>query len=100
MRQSDGGIRNGYTVKILNKTHEDRVYALGLEGLADSTIRVQGNVDLEPGELKVFADSVGHYRVFVTAPEQTADSVDIVFTLEDTQTGARDDNDSIFVSRR
>src|SRR5262249_29209737 len=30
---SDGGIRNGYTVKILNKLHEPRVFTLALRGL-------------------------------------------------------------------
>ena len=39
---SDGGVRNGYTVKVLNKHHDVREVALGLEGLPGAKLSVLG----------------------------------------------------------
>ena len=36
---SDGSIRNGYTVKILNKLHEPRTFTLAARGLAGRAAR-------------------------------------------------------------
>ena len=35
---SDGGVRNGYTVKILNKLHEPREFTLDVRGLAQARL--------------------------------------------------------------
>ena len=34
VRLSDGGMRNGYTLKILNKTHERAAFRVGVDGIA------------------------------------------------------------------
>ena len=39
---SDGSIRNGYTIKLLNKSHDARVYDLTLDGLPGATLTVIG----------------------------------------------------------
>ncbi len=39
---SDGGIRNGYTVHILNKTHQPRTFLLTAEGLPDAKLTAVG----------------------------------------------------------
>ncbi|MEM7197692.1 MAG: cytochrome c oxidase accessory protein CcoG, partial [Pseudomonadota bacterium] len=36
VKLSDGQIRNGYDIKILNKTHQDKSFSLRVEGLADA----------------------------------------------------------------
>lgn len=95
---SDGSIRNGYDIKILNKSHEDRHFALSLSGLEDAGIRVQGAGNLEADHLPVFADSVGHFRLFVVAPKQAESRKEVTFTIQDKTLLTEEQEDSIFVS--
>src|SRR5512145_1916606 len=67
---SDGGVRNGYTVKVLNKHHDVREVALGLEGLPGATLSVLG-VET-PAAIDVPPDTLRELRVFVTVPPAEA----------------------------
>lgn len=101
---SDGTLRNGYNIKILNKTYEDRQYRLTVEGIADAKVRVQAAGHVEADALNVFADSVGHFRVFVTAPKQGVARSNIKFNIEAVDAMAEGvpaiaTYDSLFVSR-
>jgi cytochrome c oxidase accessory protein FixG len=63
---SDGGIRNGYTVKILNKLHEPRTFTLRLGGLPDARLAIVGmSAD---AAIRVTTDDLREVRVFVTMP--------------------------------
>jgi cytochrome c oxidase accessory protein FixG len=63
---SDGGIRNGYTVKILNKLHEPREFTLAARDLAGAQIAILG---MAPGaKIRVTTDNLRELRVFVTVP--------------------------------
>lgn len=95
---SDGSIRNGYDIKILNKTHEDKVYTLEVFGLNNAGLDIQGGGQLEASKLPVFADSVGHFRVFVVADKQQETREEITFLLTDNTTQDTDVQDSIFIS--
>jgi cytochrome c oxidase accessory protein FixG len=63
---SDGGIRNGYTVKILNKLHQPRDFVLATRGLAGARIAVVGMEDGAP--IRVTTDDLRELRVLVTLP--------------------------------
>lgn len=65
---SDGTVRNGYDLKILNKTLDDQIYRVELAGLSGAELRVQAAGQVMPDALSVFANSVGHFRLFITAP--------------------------------
>ncbi|MGP1394697.1 MAG: cytochrome c oxidase accessory protein CcoG [Inquilinaceae bacterium] len=97
---SDGGIRNGYTVKVLNKRRETRDFALTLTGVEDAGLRVpEGTVG--PGVDPVLTaepDSVATYQVFVTMPaEALSDGTRAFdFVLTDTETGETARHESIF----
>lgn len=89
---SDGSIRNGYTVKILNKAREHRAYELAIEGLPGARLQLAG----APSErttliLDAPPDGVGAHRLFVRAPRAavTSEVMDITFTLTDTVSGER-----------
>ncbi len=97
---SDGTLRNGYQIKILNKTHEDRAYALRLDGLPGASLRLEGVGALSPDHLPVFADSVGQFRLFVTAPKPQQGRQNFTFTLTETASGATDTLDSVFLSEK
>jgi len=79
---SDGAIRNGYTLKILNMANHGRQFALTVEGLAAVTLALGG--DLDPAAIAVPADKLQALRVFVTAPAAalagTATPIEFVLT--------------------
>jgi len=97
---SDGSIRNGYRISILNKSREDHTYTLRVSGIEGAQLRVQGSEDLDASDLPVLADSVGLFRVFLTAPKQSEQRSDIEFTLEQHRTSITDSTKSIFVSKK
>jgi polyferredoxin len=64
---SDGSLRNGYTLKILNKAHVSRAFSVAVDGLPGATLSVVGEGgDHEPAMI-VDRDKVGSFRVFVSA---------------------------------
>jgi cytochrome c oxidase accessory protein FixG len=63
---SDGAVRNGYTVKILNKLHEPRNFTLAVRGLAQARIVIVGS---DAGAaIQVRTDDLRELRVLVTVP--------------------------------
>ncbi len=71
VRLSDGSIRNGYTVKILNKVHEPRTFKLGLRGLAGGQLSIVG-LDKGGDTITVRTDDLRELRVLVTVPRDQA----------------------------
>jgi len=64
-----GEVRNGYTLKVVNKARERRTLALGVEGLPGATIEIIGeNATTAGAYLVAEADAVERYRILVTAP--------------------------------
>ncbi|WP_417449236.1 cytochrome c oxidase accessory protein CcoG [Kordiimonas sp.] len=98
VKLSDGRVRNGYDVKILNKTHEDKTYQLVVEGLEGAEVRVQGAGKLDATALPVFADSVAHFRVFVTADKPKDIRSEVDFRLEEIGGANTDRYDAVFMS--
>lgn len=98
VRLSDGSIRNGYEVKILNKTHEQKTFGLAVENPAGALVEVRGAGDPDPARLAVEADSVGHYHVFVTAPAQDVYETPALFSITESVSGRRNDYESVFIS--
>jgi len=92
---SDGSIRNAYTVKILNKAHEERDFRLAVAGLPDPEISVVGSAS--PSTLTVGPDSVGSFRVLVSAPPAAveSDSVPVTLTISGAD-GATLENETTF----
>jgi cytochrome c oxidase accessory protein FixG len=70
VKLADGGIQNGYTIKILNKSHEPRVYDLSIGGIEGATLAVVGqNGDAAAGaDLAARPDAVTTYRLLVSVP--------------------------------
>ncbi len=98
VKLSNGDIRNGYTIKILNKTHEDRRYTLEMTGIDGMTFELVGATPIDPYNIPVFADSVGHFRLHAIAPKPDMARTEVTFTLIDNDTGKQDVTDSAFIS--
>ncbi|MFO1153940.1 MAG: cytochrome c oxidase accessory protein CcoG [Rhodospirillales bacterium] len=87
VKLSDGGIRNGYTFKILNMEREAKTFLLATEGLSGSEITVTG-VQSQPStsvEISVGPDEVGTFRIYVKAPPASLSGArtDFQFVLTD-----------------
>jgi cytochrome c oxidase accessory protein FixG len=88
---SGNRLRNGYTVKILNMVRQEGHFRLRLEGVPNATMSVIG-VDgdaLAEVDLSVAADSVGTFRLFVTAPRTSLPGAkaDLTMVVTDLNSG-------------
>lgn len=99
---SDGAIRNGYTFKILNMLPQEQRYKVSMEGLEGASLTVVGFQE-EPvatTELPVKPDSVGTFRLYVTAPRDvlTEKAMDLEFRVENLTTGETVEHETLFAS--
>ena len=68
---ADGGVRNGYTIKLLNMEQKERRVLLAIADLDDALMTVAGD-DLWPSRTREFvipADKVLSLHVFITTPK-------------------------------
>ena len=84
---SDGGVRDGYTVRLLNKRPETRKYNISVEGLPNARIEIMGaqsGVGVEVGP-----DQTLELRVMVIAPPGSvpAKAQNVVFRIGDVVNG-------------
>jgi len=89
VRLSDGSLRNGYTVRIVNKQLAVREFALditGISNLAYEFVGVPGSTD---GRriVEVGPDQTREVRVLVTSSKALPHSTEIVFRITDLATG-------------
>jgi cytochrome c oxidase accessory protein FixG len=70
VKLSDGSIRNGYTIKIMNKTHEKKTFSLKIIRPIEAMLKLQAfdGADLE--HLVVLADDVGTFKVYTILPKE------------------------------
>ena len=70
VRLSDGSLRNGYTLKIVNRTRSEQRFALSIEGDDDATMQIAESGDKPARALTVpvKADAVGSFRLLVFDP--------------------------------
>ena len=100
---SDGSIRNGYTIKILNKAREARDYTLAVDGVPGATLTVVGAASSVPApqvRLTARPDSVATYRVYVAAPATGQESIALAFRLTGPARSAASSQISSFVAPR
>jgi polyferredoxin len=95
---SDGSIRNGYTVRLINKQRAERVFRLGAAGV-DGRLSVVG----QPSHgatltLPVPPDGVATHRIFLQLPRAEVETEvnELTFQLEDPRSGKVATVDTIF----
>ncbi|MTJ82679.1 MAG: cytochrome c oxidase accessory protein CcoG [Telmatospirillum sp.] len=89
---SGNRIRNGYTVKILNMVREPGHFRLALEGVNNAAMTVIGvneQQEAQTIDLTADPDSVGTYKMFVTAPRSSlkGKKADLSLVLTNLDTG-------------
>ena len=92
---SDGGLRNGYTLKLVNKAAEPRTMRLEVSGVEGLELDIVGLNVAEDGSvvLPVNAHGVDRYRMLITTPAGAVErrtSLDIKLT--DSENGETDTN--------
>jgi len=102
VKLSDGGIRNGYTLKILNKTHGAQRFVVRTEGLAASQLTIVGHENGN-AQIAVDPDVVRAVKVYVTVPadarkDLAGASTPLRFVVEDLATGEQMIRDTAFRS--
>lgn len=88
---SDGSIRNGYTIKIVNKDHQTRTFIVTQTAFSDAWLSGIGG-ERQVGEaltLTVPPHGVAEHRIFLTVPRHRlgAAKVDFAFLFTDPATG-------------
>ena len=63
---ADGSVRNGYTIKVMNRSGQARDFTLDFTGLAGAKVNVIGVGEKLPAVITVEADKVRTLRVLVT----------------------------------
>lgn len=91
VRLSNGDIRNGFTLKILNKLHEPHRFKISLEGLPQATLKISGAAG-QTGIIEVPTDVMSELRAFVVVPKDTAMTLsehghEFAFVVQDIDTG-------------
>jgi cytochrome c oxidase accessory protein FixG len=104
VRLPDGNLRNGYTIKIANKSQEQMLFALSSDGLPGALL-VEADEGLGPAGqlgLPVKADSVGTFRVLLSGTPRTLvdGSQPVDFMLRNVRTGEQTVYHSVFMGPR
>jgi cytochrome c oxidase accessory protein FixG len=84
VQMADGSVRNGYTVRILNKQPQAREMTLALEGLPGAVLEIVGITSTEAQRhvVEVGRDQTRELRVLVTLKDRPpASTNDIVFVV-------------------
>ncbi len=97
---SDGSVRNGYTIKVLNKATEPRQLSLIVEQLPSPVITVAGQRQDEAIVLDVPADETRDFKVYISEKQiaQLGQKSDFNFRLIDNTTGDETTARAIFIS--
>lgn len=99
VRLADGAIRNGYTLKLMNRTNRPQTLWLGVTGIKAKHIMVIGDGEItEPVAMRVDADRVRTLRVLITVAEsELHSSHELTFVLSDQARGESRAVKAIFV---
>jgi len=100
VRLSDGGVRNGYTVNVINKANAPRVMDLAVEGDPAIGVRILGAPDLMPGQIEIGPDRSQDYVVYLTLPDDAIDGPreEITFVVTDQETGETARSPSVLIT--
>ena len=94
---SDGSVRNGYQINILNKALENHDYRLSVTGIEGARLDIRSVGDQSNELLHAPANNSSEYRVFVIAPPQKEEHQEIEFVLTPEDGSAPVTHKSIFM---
>lgn len=98
VRLTNGDTRNNYTINIMNMTDDPHNYALTVNGINATDIKIGGPGHLVASDLHVPSDSEAEYRVMLSARDVKSAHTDITFELKDNATGKVAKHTSLFIN--
>jgi cytochrome c oxidase accessory protein FixG len=79
----DGGVRDGYTLKVANRTFERQIFTVTVKGLAAYTLKTPGDpASASALTMTVEPNQVGSMRLLVSAPPSAVTSTDLPVTFQ------------------
>jgi cytochrome c oxidase accessory protein FixG len=104
VRLPDGSLRNGYTIKIANKSQSKMLFELS-SGRLPGAVLAEADEGLGPSDrlgIPVKADSIGTFRVLLSGqPDRLVDgSQQVDFVLRNVRTGEQTVYHSVFMGPR
>jgi cytochrome c oxidase accessory protein FixG len=101
VKLSDGGVRNGYTVKILNKLYEPRPFKMALQGLPRATLSIIGHDKETDPVVTVPPDQLEQVRLYVTLDKKSVlalpgAATDFAFVVTDAGNGTISEHKATF----
>lgn len=103
VKLSNGDIRNGYIIKIINKTHEARNFTLTIDSPIQASLRIRSHGEVSINNLPVAANSVGTFKIYTTLPrsiiENSAQPRRFVdFVVQDKESLRKSKVQAVFIS--
>lgn len=101
VRMSDGSIRNGYTLRIVNKAHNNKSFSLKIKDNKNNSEIRSLNDDIN--NLIVEGEKVGSFKIFLTIPYQSIKNSQedrrlINLELIDNESGEASEISAVFIS--
>ena len=98
VKLSDGGVRNGYEVKILNKQYVPRAFKLSVDGLPGAAVQMIGH---EGGIVPVPPDKLQAVKLYVTLDKAgvralSEQATPFKFVVTNIATGESTEHDATF----
>jgi polyferredoxin len=97
---SDGGIRNSYNIRILNKQYETRAFTLELRGLPEARFALLGMEGEATPRIEVAPDNLRTLKAFVTVPREAAGAMrsqaPFEIVVRDLSDGAETSRETVF----
>ena len=96
---SDGSIRNGFTIKVINKKLEPRRFQISATGVPGMQLHLAGSSEtaVPTIDIEVGADMLGQLKLFVVTPRDslTSATTDIRFHVRDLAAGEMANYDAV-----
>jgi cytochrome c oxidase accessory protein FixG len=102
VRLSDGSIRNGYTIKIINKTYKDKVFDIKILSPAFANIKIQSYQESLENIVMVRQNEAKSFKVYVSIKNNSLQNLSeketmIQFLITDKTTDARSKINAVFI---
>jgi len=97
---SDGSVRNGYTLKIINRTHGDIEYSVEIDGPDGLEWRILGQDAMRGLNVDVPAERTQDFRLFLTVPRDaiTSTNESVIFTVSPANSDETRTAETVFLS--
>ena len=102
VKLSDGSIRNGYNIKIYNKSNIDKSYNLQITGLQNYKVQIQRPINIDINNIAIKNDHIIQLKIYVTVPRNNAIKLNydskIEFILKENNSDEFIIDDSVFMA--